>query len=75
MGHAVLAHKALARHGGCKLVNSDNRLPEIAKHVIMVATMLGTSRLFNPTVLRWAWVGIICCISLVLFLDVALFLL
>jgi len=59
---------------GCAIVYSDTRLSNLGKHLVMVATMLGIARLFNPTPLRWVWVSIVCTISLALMLDVAVFL-
>lgn len=59
---------------GAVIVYSDNNLPEIAKHVVMVATMVGIARLFNPLPMRWAWAGLVGLMSLVLILDVAVIL-
>lgn len=59
---------------GAVVVYSDNNLPEIAKHVVMVATMVGIARLFNPLPIRWAWAGLVGLMGLVLILDVAVIL-
>ena len=60
--------------GGATVIYSDSKLPEIAKHVVMVGTMVGIARLFNPTPMRWAWAAIVSLISLVLLLEVSLYL-
>ena len=59
---------------GALIVYSDNNLPEVAKHFVMVATMVGIARLFNPLPMRWAWVGLVALMSMVLLLDVAVIL-
>lgn len=59
---------------GAGIVYSDSKLPETARHVVMVGTMVGIARLFKPMPMRWVWAGIVGLISLVLVLDVARYL-
>jgi hypothetical protein len=59
---------------GWLVVYTDNNLPNMAKHVVMVAIMVGIARLFNPLPMRWAWAGVVSLMSLLLVLDVALLL-
>ncbi|QIL78426.1 hypothetical protein [Hymenobacter sp. HDW8] len=54
------------------VVYTDNNFPDVAKHLVMVAIMLGIARLFNPQPMRWAWVGVVGIMSLLLALDVAI---
>lgn len=56
------------------VVYTDNNFPDIAKHLVMVAVMLGIARLFNPESMRWAWVGVVGIMSLLLALDLAILL-
>ena len=59
---------------GAFVVYSESNLPEVVRHLVMVATMIGIARLFNSTPLRWAWATLVATMSLVLMLDVAVIL-
>lgn len=56
------------------VIYGDSNLPAIAKHLVLVAMMLGIARLFNPMPMRWAWAGVVGLTSLLLVLDVAVLL-
>ena len=57
---------------GGVVVCSD--LPEMAKHIVRVATMVGIAPLFHPRLMRWICVSLVSLMVLVLILDVALLL-
>jgi len=54
------------------VVYTDNNFPDIAKHLVTMAIMVGIARLFNTEPMRWAWVGVVGIMSLLLALDVAI---
>lgn len=49
---------------GVAVAFSDSPLPEITKHLAMMATMVGTARLFNPLPMRWVWAGVVATLGL-----------
>ena len=45
-------------------------LPLTARALVMMATLLAIARLFDPPLLRWAWLGLMALLSLVPLVDV-----
>lgn len=57
---------------GCAVTYSDNNLPYLVRHIVMLATLVGIARFFSSPLLRWAWTGIVSLLGLAVVLDIAL---
>jgi hypothetical protein len=60
---------------GAVIINTDNHMPDLVKHLAMGGVMVGLARLFDSSVGRWAWVGFMLLLVVLLALDVAIALL
>ena len=57
---------------GFVLLQPSHRLPDVARDLAIGGVMLGLARLFDSPLGRWAWVGFMALLLVLLGLDVAL---
>ncbi|RZK86718.1 MAG: hypothetical protein EOO62_40350 [Hymenobacter sp.] len=60
---------------GAVLVHPDGHMPDLGRHLAMGGVMVGLARLFNSPLGRWAWLGFMLLLAVLLGLDVAIALL
>jgi hypothetical protein len=56
---------------GASVAYGDSHIPTVIKHLVMILSLVGASRMFSRPALRVMWLSIVGFISFAVVLDVA----